>query len=180
MWLLGSLYVTSNMYFQEICGIQANLQAFCESGDYIECLTEKMKMKYKKYLGNLDKVNLMFLDLCTKLDALDYWFKEVLNVEQANQMITKLKHHVTKLYDHYDNIDGSSSRIHQGNDSPQCSSITINESKSGDISLHFMNKFHKYWASNSDVEIKSKIDHYLMEDVEKLNANFDIFKLVEG
>jgi hypothetical protein len=37
-----------------------------------------------------------------------------------------------------------------------------------------MNKFHKYLASKSDVESKLEIDRYLMEDVEKLNANFDI------
>jgi len=33
MRLSGSLYVTYNMYFQEICGIQAHLQAFSESED---------------------------------------------------------------------------------------------------------------------------------------------------
>jgi hypothetical protein len=35
MQLSDSLYVTSNMYFQEICGIQAHLQAFSESDDYV-------------------------------------------------------------------------------------------------------------------------------------------------
>jgi hypothetical protein len=48
--LSGSLYITYNMYFQEICGIQEHLQAFSKSGDYVlNIMTEKMKMKYKKY-----------------------------------------------------------------------------------------------------------------------------------
>jgi len=42
------------------------------------------------------------------------------------------------------------------------------------LSLHFMNKFHKYLTSKSDVHNKSEIDRYLMEDVEKPNVNFDI------
>jgi hypothetical protein len=86
------------MYFQEICGIQAHLQAFSESGDYVlSAMTEKIKTKYNKYWGDLDRVNLMLfvvvvLDPRTKLDSLDYWFKEVLSVEQVplGQIITTM------------------------------------------------------------------------------------------
>jgi len=51
------------MYFQEICGIQMHLQAYSESGDYIlSSMAEKMLMKYNKYYGDLDRVNvLMFV-----------------------------------------------------------------------------------------------------------------------
>jgi hypothetical protein len=140
-------------------------------------MAEKMKIKYKKYWGDLDldRVNLMLfvavvLDLRTKLDSLDYWFKEVLSVEQATRMITKLRYLMDKLYDHYDNNGGSSSRVHHGSDS----STTIDESESSDHSFQFMNKFHKYRVSKSDVESKSELDRYLMEDVEKMNVNFDI------
>jgi hypothetical protein len=176
MLLSGSLYVTSNMYFQEICGIQAHLQAFSESGDYVlSAMAEKMKMKYNKYWGDLDRVNLMLfiavvLDPRTKLDSLDYWFKEVFSVEQATRMITKLRCHLDKLYDHYDNNGGSSSRVHNGSDS----STTIDESESSDNSFHFRSKFQKYRAFKSDVESNSELDRYLMEDVEKMNVNFDI------
>jgi hypothetical protein len=75
------LYVTSNAYFQEICGIQSHLQAFSENGDNVlSGMTEKMKLKYDNDCRNLDKVNLMVfvvivLDPRTKLDALDFWFK---------------------------------------------------------------------------------------------------------
>jgi hypothetical protein len=37
-----------------------------------------------------------------------------------------------------------------------------------------MNRFHKYLTFKSDVQSKSEIDRYLMEEVEKPNANFDI------
>jgi hypothetical protein len=63
MRLSGSLYVTCNMYFQKICGIQMHLQAYSESGDYIlSSMIEKMLTKYNKYWGDLDRVNvLMFV-----------------------------------------------------------------------------------------------------------------------
>jgi hypothetical protein len=176
MRLSGSLYVTYNMYFQEICGIQAHLQAFSESGDYVlSAMADKMKMTYNKYWRDLDRVNLMLfvavvLDPRTKFDSLDYWFKEVLSVEQATRMITKLRYHLDKLYDHYDNNSGSSYRVHNGSDS----STTIDESENIDNSFHFMSKFQKYRASKSDVECKSGLNRYLMEDVEKMNVNFDI------
>ena len=37
MRLSGSLYCTSNMYFQEICGIQIHLQEYIDIGDHVEC-----------------------------------------------------------------------------------------------------------------------------------------------
>jgi len=53
--LSGSLYVTFNMYFQEICGIQAHLHAFSESGDYVLiAMAEKIKMKYNKRINFID------------------------------------------------------------------------------------------------------------------------------
>jgi hypothetical protein len=85
-------------------------------------------------------------------------------------MITKLRCHLDKLYDHYDNNGGSSSRVHNGNDL----STIIDKSESSDNSFHFMSKFQKYWASKSDVESKSELDWYLMEDIEKINVNFNI------
>jgi hypothetical protein len=51
MRLSRSLYVTSNVYFQEICGIQMHLQAYSENGDYVlTVMLEKMMTKYNKYL----------------------------------------------------------------------------------------------------------------------------------
>jgi hypothetical protein len=165
------------MYFQKICGIQMHLQAYSESGNYIlSSMVEKMLMKYNKYLGDIDRVNvLMFivviLDPRTKLGSLEYWFKDVLSEEQCTKMVKKLKHNLQQLYDHF-NVGESSSQVECGSAFPQGSSINVEETEN--ISLHFMNRFHKYLTSKSDVHCKSEIDRYLMEEVEKPNANFDI------
>jgi hypothetical protein len=48
--LSGSLYVTSNMYFQEICGIQMHLDEYNENDDHVlSAMSEKMKTKFNKY-----------------------------------------------------------------------------------------------------------------------------------
>jgi hypothetical protein len=54
----------------------------------------------------------------------------------------------------------------------QGSSIKIEETESAN--LYFMNRFHKYLSYKSDIESKLEFDRYLIEDVEKANANFDI------
>jgi hypothetical protein len=52
MRLLGSLYVTCNMYIEEVSTIQLHLQEYCDSDDYIlSSMAEKMMLKYKKYWG---------------------------------------------------------------------------------------------------------------------------------
>jgi hypothetical protein len=169
--------VTCNMYFQEIYGIQMHLQAYSESGDYIlSSMVEKMLTKYNKYWGDLDRVNvLMFIAVIlnprTKLGSFKYWFKDVLNEEQCTKMVKKLKHNLQQLYDHFD-VGESSSQVEHDSAFPQGSSINVEETEN--ILLHFMNRFHKYLTSKSDVHCKSDIDRYLMEGVEKLNANFDI------
>jgi hypothetical protein len=55
-----------------------------------------MMSKYNKYWGDLDRVNvLMFvaiiLDPQTKFGSLEYWFKDVLIVEQCTNMMIKLR-----------------------------------------------------------------------------------------
>jgi hypothetical protein len=77
--------VTFNMYWQEICGIQMHIQSYCDRSDYVlSSMAERMMMKYNKYWGDLDKVNLfmfvaVILDPQTKLGSLKFWFKDILN-----------------------------------------------------------------------------------------------------
>ncbi|XP_059431483.1 zinc finger BED domain-containing protein RICESLEEPER 2-like [Corylus avellana] len=162
--ILGSLYCTSNMYFQEICGIQMHLQEYIDNGDYVwSAMAEKMMTKYNKYWGHLennDRVNLMMfiaviLDPQTKLVSLEYWFKDVLGVDRCNAMKKKLKSILHKLYDHYNSGESSSQVLHSSGLS-QGFSMKIEESENAN--LYFMNRFHKYLTSKSDIENKSEVD----------------------
>jgi hypothetical protein len=84
MRISRSLYCTSNMYFQEMCGIQMHLQDYIDNDDHVlNSMEEKMMEKYNKYWGDLDKnakINLiMFVavifDPRTKFVSLEFWFK---------------------------------------------------------------------------------------------------------
>jgi hypothetical protein len=66
----------------------------------------------------------------------------------------------------------SSSQVQHGSALSQGSSMAIEENKSAN--LYFMTRFHKYLSSTSDIGSQSGTDQYLMEDVEKVSANFDI------
>jgi len=131
--------------------------------------------KYNKYWRDLDKINVLLfvaikLDPRTKLRSLEYWFNDVLNVEQCNDMMIKLKKYLQKLYDHFDTGESSSQDEHSGA-FPQSSS-TAEETEIRPY--HLMNRYLKYLTSKSDVQHKSELDRYLMEEVEKPNVNFDI------
>jgi len=175
MRLLGSLYVTCNMYIEEVSAIQLHSQEYCDSGDYIlSSMAEKMMSKYKKYWGDLDKVNVLFvaiiLDPRTKLGSLECWFNDILSVEQCNDTIIKLKNHLQKLYDHFKTGESVSQGEHSGA-LPQGSSKVR---ETGKRTYKLMNRYSKLMTSNSDVQHKSELERYLMEEIEKSNENFDI------
>ncbi|XP_077249164.1 zinc finger BED domain-containing protein RICESLEEPER 2-like [Tasmannia lanceolata] len=60
--LTGSLYVTSNSYFHEVFKFERLLYESSKSGDvYLSMMASKMKGKFDKYWGNIDKINMMLL-----------------------------------------------------------------------------------------------------------------------
>ena len=58
----GSLYVTANSHFHEVCAIEQLLRDWSRSSDpYLSLMAMKMKDKFDKYWGNIDKMNMMLL-----------------------------------------------------------------------------------------------------------------------
>ena len=79
----GSLIVTSNSYFHELVGIQNELYKLCnlEGDSLLKSMAEGMKMKYEKYRGNIEKMNLLLfvavvLDPRYKMKYIVYWFNK--------------------------------------------------------------------------------------------------------
>jgi hypothetical protein len=79
----GSLVVTSNSYFHELVGIQNELYKLCNlDGDsLLKSMAKVMKMKYEKYWGNIEKMNLLLfvavvLDPRYKMKYIVYWFNK--------------------------------------------------------------------------------------------------------
>jgi hypothetical protein len=80
-------------------------------------------------------------------------------------MILKLNNHLQKLFDHFNTGENSQ---HSG---------ALPQGTSGETGKHtykLMNRYSKLMTSNSDVQHKSELDRYLMEEIGKPNENFDI------
>ncbi|KAL5576740.1 hypothetical protein UlMin_018439 [Ulmus minor] len=64
----GSLYVTSNLFFKEICIVQGNLKELGkEPSTLLGSMAFSMQQKFDKYWGNLEKMNVL-LYIATILD----------------------------------------------------------------------------------------------------------------
>jgi hypothetical protein len=85
-------------------------------------------------------------------------------------MMIKLNNHLQKLYDYFNTGESSSQYEHNGAFLQGSSMVEETEK----CPYHLMNRFYKFLASKSDVQHKSELDRYLMEEVEKLNVIFDI------
>ncbi|KAF5446900.1 hypothetical protein F2P56_032496 [Juglans regia] len=112
------------------------------------------------------------LDPRYKLDALEFWFTEVVGIEQATELVAKLRRVIDRLYDQYTKFGGDVCGVELSGAEPQSSSISINSSKQG--FLNFMSRYYKIRTSQNNVGCKSELDQYLTDDIEAPNENFDI------
>ena len=177
----GSLYTTSNLFFQELSTVYDHLQGYCEDDDYLlSTMTMRMKSKYDKYWGHLDNINLMLfvaivLDPQYKLDALEFWLNDNYKGEDEVvkvQLVENIKRVIHRLCQQYTRFSVGcvvgSSVDHEKNVSSAEMSVQ------DQVPKNFMNRYRKYRAEKGNVDNKSELDRYLMEDVEFLSINFDI------
>ena len=66
-----------------------------------------------------------------------------------------MRFYLNKLYDHY-NVGDNSSQVQHSNELPQSSLMKIEETENAN--LYFMNRFHKYLTSKSDIESKTELN----------------------
>jgi hypothetical protein len=169
----GTLYSTSNLFFQQLCTVRKNVLEYAQSPDpLMSSMAVKMKIKYDKYWGDFEKMNrLLFvaviLDPRYKLVAFEFWCRKNLSHVVADSLVETLKGDIISLFDQYAgvrvNVDEVQSR--------QCRGSTSIESVGDDP---FLDEFHSFRESRNLMNSKSEIDQYYLEDVEKRSPNFDI------
>uniref|UniRef100_A0A803Q163 Transposase n=1 Tax=Cannabis sativa TaxID=3483 RepID=A0A803Q163_CANSA len=170
----GSLYVTSNLFFQEILQVQVELNDMKASKDeLISKMAGSMQLKFNKYWGNVEKVNLLeyiasILDPRFKLDVVRNGFKYLYDAITAEIMIKKVKNMMTSLYAFYQKIVvlPNSSNDQQATENATFKSNASSSSTSFLIKLRFV---------SSEVATND-LDDYLNDRKEKLldNVDFDI------
>ena len=112
--LSGSLYVTSNIFFPELCQIQSHLIRMSKNDNaVVRNMAIEMKAKYDKYWSNVEKLNMMIfvasvLDPRGKLGVVEYWLKKIYTLELASTLISFTKCLLEALFDEYNIVYGDS------------------------------------------------------------------------
>ena len=93
----SSLYVTSNVFFHELCVMKTELINLCESEDpLLSMMARDMHEKFDKYWGDNEKLNLMMfaaivLDSRYKLRFVNFWFTKWNLGAMVENMTKKVK-----------------------------------------------------------------------------------------
>nr|KJB10737.1 hypothetical protein B456_001G220000 [Gossypium raimondii] len=101
----GTSYVTSNNFFDELSEIDILLRdAQLKSNVDFSVMVIKMKEKYDKYWGDIDKMNLLMYVACIlnprqKLKYLEFALSEMFSSEKACEMMQKLKESLYEFFD---------------------------------------------------------------------------------
>ena len=102
----GSLYVTSNTFFDDIFVIQENFAHLIKSQNHLlKNMATKMEAKFEKYWGKGDKINHLLymavvLDPRKKMRFLKFSFSEIYRDEVADEMVDLVRKTMDRLYDY--------------------------------------------------------------------------------
>ncbi|KAG8489971.1 hypothetical protein CXB51_015455 [Gossypium anomalum] len=170
----GTSYVTSNNFFYELSEIDILLRdAQLNSNFDFNVMAIKMKEKYDKYWGDIDKMNLLMFVACVldprqKLKYLEFALSEMSSSEKAYEMMQKLKESLYELFDEY---------------KPSLHSTCSQSSVSTHVSLgepqQKMKRRMQALYKKRELEIcgedkTSELDKYLAEANEEFVEDFDI------
>ncbi|XP_074326787.1 zinc finger BED domain-containing protein RICESLEEPER 2-like [Apium graveolens] len=114
----GTLQVTSNNFYHEICEIHSQLVELADVNDpLLSKMVVSMKEKYDKYWGNADNINpLLFLvvvlDPRYKMKYPRYCFDSVYDSESATRIIVKVEGILQRLFICYaDGKEGAHNKV---------------------------------------------------------------------
>ncbi|KAG7948001.1 hypothetical protein I3843_14G123500 [Carya illinoinensis] len=176
----GTLYVTSNNYVQELIAIHKHLNNFCDNSNRrLSSMAFRMKTKYNKYWGDLEKINrLLFiaaiLDPRFKLVTQAYWFKKTLGEAKGEEFVALLKRDMEYLYEAYVEFgDGCVTGANKTQSGEASASMGSSSTVTDYDPLDFLREFHKEHTA-SLMDCKSELERYLLENIEIPTGCFDI------
>ncbi|XP_075104661.1 zinc finger BED domain-containing protein RICESLEEPER 2-like [Nicotiana tabacum] len=100
----GSLYVTSNVHFVEICELHYNLKSLiAEDNVDLSSMARKMKEKFDKYWGTPEKMIFIacLLDPRHKFKYVTYALVSMFGEETGKNIVGEVKNYMTSLFDEY-------------------------------------------------------------------------------
>nr|XP_025677812.1 zinc finger BED domain-containing protein RICESLEEPER 2-like [Arachis hypogaea] len=153
----GTLYVTSDMYMKEVFAIGQFIRHSCDSVDFSTMsMAERMRVKYEKYWGNPDSVNMLLLiaivlNPMQKIEYVNYFLDYFFGEEKGGELKSKLSKCIKLLYQQYQSSEEASEA-----DTQDVQANNIN------TDLHGMGFFLQ--ATGHRTNTRSELDRYLQEE----------------
>ncbi|XP_075490956.1 zinc finger BED domain-containing protein RICESLEEPER 2-like [Primulina tabacum] len=179
----GSLYVTSNIIFHEISAVDMLLKQWLGSDDFeLSEMSRKMKDKFDKYWGSIEKMNMMLyyaviLDPRHKLEFVEFSFDTMYDdIGKSAMMKEKVKSGMQEIFFDYKvthGTPGSPVRSALGSTSFSKDSQPNNSMTSR---AYLKDEFRKYKLGGKKEHVKSELEKYIGEDPEDYDENFDILQ----
>ncbi|KAK4596447.1 hypothetical protein RGQ29_014471 [Quercus rubra] len=174
----GSLYVTSNTFFDEMFVIQENIAHLIKSQKHLlKNTATKMEAKFEKYWGKGDKINKLLyvavvLDPRKKMRFLKFSFSEIYGDEVADEMVDLVRKFMDRLYDDYSRVDSpnvvlpsENERTHKEGDTIGCS----------DPYAMVNSRYERFLEVEKSIGCSNEIEKYLAENCEsRRDVKFEI------
>ncbi|GAB4833632.1 hypothetical protein Ancab_039952 [Ancistrocladus abbreviatus] len=180
MHVSGSLYVTSNTYFDEISNVCCILKQWCDDLSF-NSMASKMMEKFESYWGNPEKINmLMFiavvLDPRYKYEYVEFGIHQIYEAEKAKIVNAKLKKALCGLFEEYKDLNTQVDELlHNCSQSKSSNLITALNALPEKRKSMMHERFKNYKAKFASEVRKTELDRYLEERVEGHDdENFDI------
>ncbi|KAL4378159.1 hypothetical protein GQ457_02G042620 [Hibiscus cannabinus] len=180
--LSGSLYVTGNMYLQEIFGIGIMISMKCDSASdpKLRKMALSMKKKQKKYWGNINNINLMLfivvlLDPRRKWKYVNWVIEKSFDEDIALELRDRISHALSSMFASYVVVFDANDKGLDSSVTPmnlEVNATVINDMD--DVQTMLEHQFERE-IGYGGLEKKTELDKYLAEDCEKVSGKtFDI------
>ncbi|XP_074359583.1 zinc finger BED domain-containing protein DAYSLEEPER-like [Apium graveolens] len=179
----ASLFVTSNSYFHEVFVVRGKLLKWSSSDKLnLKDMALKMKLKYDKYWGNIEKQNILLyvavvLDPRYKLKFVTCCLRKLYGDDDVNAIVSSLNECLSKLMSHYSNeikLKNSEDVTPQGGPTNLDKSTMLDSDDDDSFNL-FESEFDKECDEDEALDTKNELDRYLMErNEDRKNKDFDI------
>ncbi|XP_070025760.1 zinc finger BED domain-containing protein RICESLEEPER 1-like [Nicotiana sylvestris] len=184
----GTLYITSNVHFLEICVVGSSLKELMQSEDAtLKEMANNMKEKFDKYWGDPQKMNKMIFISCVfdprhKFQSLSFALAAMFGETIGVKIQIEVKTYMESLFNVYAKKNGGSGSFPYSPSSGSCPSSPSSpgscpSSPTSSTSSSSLSKFMldlKKHKKGEGIDSKTELDKYLGEDVEEDFENFKI------
>ena len=175
--LSGSLYITTNMFLQEIIGVGIMIKKKCDSLDTgVSAMAYRMKIKFGKYWEDHEKVNLLLyiaaiLDPRRKLKyvnwAIDQQYGE--DLVKAQKFRSKVTDTLYSMFAAYT----SSQPLREASPTPQVE-VNVDEFENATDWHDMVESQYQIDVSGEVINDKNDLDRYLEDVIEVNSKKFEI------